>query len=322
MNDELKRLRKALTQIAEVAKFATESDDNPEECQDGELDGDSTDEKLVCTPKVMPKNLMLKAAKHAVSINPFNEPEIALMNLAIPDLEVTPLAIAVVTTKYWGPSPRTLTVSFMESTPADLRRRILGHMNAWSRTGCIRFAETAGTGQVRISRGSGGYYSYLGTDVLLIPRNRQTMNLQGFTMNTPDSEFYRVVRHETGHTLGCPHEHMRRALVARIDPQKAYAYFGGPPNNWSRSMVDQQVLTPLDERSLMATPADQTSIMCYQLPGSITRDGRPILGGRDINQSDYDFIGQVYPKVSRGFDQDIGQEGADEWELEEADLNV
>jgi hypothetical protein len=28
------------------------------------------------------------------------------------------------------------------------------------------------------------------------------MNLDSFTTSTPDSEFYRVVRHETGHTLG------------------------------------------------------------------------------------------------------------------------
>ena len=44
------------------------------------------------------------------------------------------------------------------------------------------------------------------------------------------------------------------------------------------------------------TPPDQTSIMCYQLPGSITRDGRPILGGPDINQTDYAFAGRIYPR--------------------------
>src|SRR5262249_9042974 len=136
-----------------------------------------------------------------------------------------PLQIAVVTSKYWGPTPRRLTVSFMESTPANLRTRIISHMNAWTQTACISFVETQGTGDVRISRGPGGYYSYLGTDILHIPRNRQTMNLQGFTMNTPEQEYKRVVRHETGHTLGFPHEHMRRALVARIDPAKAYPWF-------------------------------------------------------------------------------------------------
>lgn len=206
-----------------------------------------------------------------------------------------PLRMAVLTAKYWGPTPRRLTVSFMEPTPADLRRRILSHMNAWTRTGCIQFAITNGVGQVRISRGAGGYWSYLGTDILHIAPGRQTMNLQGFTMNTPESEYKRVVRHETGHTLGGPHEHMRRALVARIDPQKAYDYFLRT-QGWDKATVDAQVLTPLDEASLMSTPADQTSIMCYQLPGSITKDGQPIIGGTDINATDYTFIGRIYPK--------------------------
>ena len=75
---------------------------------------------------------------------------------------------------------------------------------------------------------------------------------------------------------------MRKELVARIDPQKAYDFFLRT-QGWNRTMVDQQVLTPLDQRSIIGTAADQTSIMCYQLPGLITRDGQPILGGEDIN---------------------------------------
>ena len=157
-----------------------------------------------------------------------------------------PLRIAVVTSKYWGPTPRQLTVSFMETTPADLRARIIQHMNAWNASSGLSFVETASGGQVRISRGGGGYWSYLGTDVLLIQKNRQTMNLQGFTMNTPESEYRRVVRHETGHSLGFPHEHMRAELVARIDPQKAYDYFWRT-QGWDRQTVDEQVLTPLPD---------------------------------------------------------------------------
>jgi len=125
---------------------------------------------------------------------------------------------------------------------------------------------------------------------LHIPANLPTMNLQDFSMATPDSEYNRVVRHETGHTLGFPHEHMRKDLVARIDREKAYQYFWDT-QRWDRTTVDQQVLTPLNERSLMGTPADQTSIMCYQVPAEITIDGEPILGGIDINETDYQFAG-------------------------------
>jgi hypothetical protein len=168
-------------------------------------------------------------------------------------------------------------------------------MNAWSCA--IQFVQTSGTGQVRISREGDGYWSYLGTDILHISTSRQTMNLQDFTMNTPDSEYKRVIRHETGHTLGFPHEHMRREIVARIDRQKAYDYFRRT-QGWSQSMVDQQVLTPLDEHSIFGTPTDQTSIMCYQLPGLITKDGNPVLGGTDINPTDRAFANRFYPTAA------------------------
>jgi hypothetical protein len=61
----------------------------------------------------------------------------------------------------------------------------------------VQFTETATDPQVRIGRDAGdGYWSYLGTDVLHIAAGERTMNLDSFTMNTADSEFYRVIRHE------------------------------------------------------------------------------------------------------------------------------
>jgi hypothetical protein len=90
---------------------------------------------------------------------------------------------------------------------------------------------------------------------------------------------------------------MRQELVARIDPQKAYAYFLRT-QGWDKTTVDEQVLTPLDQSSIMGTPPDQTSIMCYQLPGEITKDNEPIIGGLDINQTDYGFAVRIYPKTS------------------------
>jgi hypothetical protein len=122
------------------------------------------------------------------------------------------------------------------------------------------------------------------------------MNLEGFTMKTPESEFHRVVRHETGHTMGFPHEHMRKELVQKIDPEKAIAFFGAT-QGWSPDEVRQQVLTPIEESSLWGTPhADPRSIMCYQIPGSLTKDGKPIIGGKDIDKKDFTFAAKIYPK--------------------------
>lgn len=295
------RLREAIAKIAELAGTAVNGGDGDGLADDEAEAADGAEpaprgDAPGCVVKSLPRRLLVKAAATAVRVNPANGPVFGPLAALADGLAVSdPLRLAVVTAKYWGPSPRRLTVSFMETTPADLKARIISHMNAWTRTACISFVGTSGTGDVRISRGPGGYYSYLGTDILHIPKNRQTMNLESFTMRTPESEYKRVVRHETGHTLGFPHEHMRKALVARIDPAKAYKWFL-EKYGWDKATVDAQVLTALNEASLMGTPADQTSIMCYQLPGEVTKDGRPITGGLDINPTDYAFAGKLYPK--------------------------
>ena len=254
---------------------------------------------IACTLKSLPRGKFVEAAQRARAINPVNHPPVERMRGIVRGFSPTPMRIAVLTTKYWGPTGTNLTVGFLDTPPTDLRKRILMHMNAWGKTANVNFTESRSEPQVRIARQggrNGGYWSYLGTDILTISAGKATMNLEGFTMHTRDSEFFRVVRHETGHTLGCPHEHMRRQLVDKIDRRKAIKFFG-LTQGWSPEEVKQQVLTPLEEQSLLGTTvADETSIMCYDIPGSITKNGKPILGGDDINEMDAEFIGMLYPK--------------------------
>ena len=258
-------------------------------------------EYLVCTPKRLPKRMWIAAAERARAINPVNHPPLHRLRSIMPGFAPTKQRIAVVTTKYWGAHGVQLTVGFLDSPPRDLRARILENMNAWAPAVNVSFTETRTDPQVRIARvPNDGYWSYVGTDILSIPANEPTMNLEGFTMNTPESEFHRVVRHETGHTLGCPHEHMRKALVDKIDEKKAIKYFG-QTQGWTPTEVRQQVLTPLEEGSLLGTvDPDQNSIMCYQIPGTITKDGKPIIGGRDIGKKDYVFMATIYPPPAGG----------------------
>jgi Astacin (Peptidase family M12A) len=319
------QLRYTLRRIADLAANAAQ--DGPSDPPGNDVDGRhqagrkpyapalGNREPIVCTTKTLPTRLLVAAAATAKRIYPGNAPMVGPVALA--GLEPNPLRIAIVTKKYWGKQPRRFTVSFLEPAEQALRARILAHMNAWNRTTGISFAETQHDGDVRISFGPGGYWSYIGTDILHIPADRPTMNLEAFSMDTREEEYARVVRHETGHTLGFPHEHMRRQLVARLDKKKAYKYFLAT-QGWDKQTVDEQVLTPLDDASLMETPPDQTSIMCYQLPGSITIDGKPILGGVDINSTDYAFAAEQYPKAAapRDDDHDCGSVSSgpdDEW---------
>jgi hypothetical protein len=299
VQEQLRKALDAMTEAAEAVKAllatAREAAGGPEEAPAPEATPEG--EFIACTPKFLPKKLTIAAARTAVKENPVNAPLLhGPARAALRGVPLEPQHIALLTSKYWGPQQRQLTVSFMDSTPADLRDRIISHMNAWSTRCGISFAFTQGTGDVRISRGGGGYWSYLGTDVKHIPAGRQTMNLERFTMSTPESEYKRVVRHETGHTLGFPHEHMRKELVERLDPARVIAVFRRD-QGWDEKTVREQILTSLDERSIMATPADQDSIMCYSFSGEVTRDRKPIPGGLDINESDFAFAAKIYPRV-------------------------
>ena len=119
-------------------------------------------------------------------------------------------------------------------------------------------------------------------------------------MQTPESEYHRVVRHETGHTLGCPHEHMRKELVSEINVKKAITFYG-QTQGWNPQMVRLQVLTPIEESSLIGTVhTDANSIMCYQIPGVVTKSGKPIPGGLDIDKIDFNFMATIYPKPKSG----------------------
>jgi hypothetical protein len=251
----------------------------------------------------LPRDKWIEAADRAVQVNPANHPRLERLVRVMPEIQLDRSRIAVVTAKYWGTKGVKLTVGFIDTLPADLRKRILLHMNAWAKTANVQFKESKSNPQVRIARidqgDQAGYWSYVGTDILSIDHHAPTMNLQGFTMNTPESEFHRVVRHETGHTLGFPHEHMRRELVAKIDPKKAIDYFGAT-QGWSPEEVRQQVLTPIEEGSIRGTAhADPHSIMCYQIPGSITKNGQPIVGGLDIDKMDYKFAALIYAKPAK-----------------------
>jgi hypothetical protein len=265
----------------------------------GDVVSKDADGYIGCSIKVLPEDAWVPAARTAVTINPANAPATQMLALGASGQVIAPEHLALLTSKYWGGGGVTLTVGFLDSPPADLRKRIISHMNSWRRWSNVTFMETANSAQVRIARqggADGGYWSYLGTDILQIPANEPTMNLEAFTMNTPESEFHRVVRHETGHTLGFPHEHMRSEIVNRIDKNKAIAFFQAN-QGWTAQETTAQVLTPLDNSALMKTAkSDDRSIMCYGLPATIMKDSVAVPGGLDIDSLDAKFASTVYPK--------------------------
>jgi len=254
----------------------------------------------ICRPRSLSPDRMELAARRAVEINPSNRLARRTVEVVEDGRRGGPRRLAVVVDKKWPASGVRLSVSFLDNPSSALRTRILLHMNAWSKSANVLFSETKELGQVRIARlKDDGYWSLVGTDILGEDDDLPTLNLDGFTMKTSEAEFRRVVRHEAGHTLGFDHEHLRSEIVKQIVKTKAYAYFK-KHERWSRSETDEQVLTPLANKSLMGTTeADPLSIMCYDLPGSIMRNGKPVIGGSDINANDFAFAAKIYPKKKK-----------------------
>lgn len=245
-------------------------------------------EALCCVPVQLPEDQIQESIAIAYSFNPANR---------IPTEVAKPAHLAVLKTSYWGPKGVKLGVTFLESVSNEFKSMFLAHANAWAKSANIEFKNSS-QGEVRVTLTPGkGYWSYLGTDILSI-RSGPTMNLERFTVNTPVAEWKRVVRHEVGHTLGFPHEHMKKEIIDKIDVQKAYSYFQKNVG-WNKSMVDSQVLTPLNPSTLITTKgARENSIMCYQLPASIMKDGKAVTGGNDIDLVDYALAQKLYPRMN------------------------
>ena len=257
---------------------------------------------VVCVPKALTPPQLEIAVRRSIEINPDNA-------TASRTAERTPVGrrggqrrLALLVGSRWPASGVHLTVQFLDNPTKELRSRILLHMNSWNKTANVHFEETRDTGMVRIARldrpaDMAGYWSFVGTQILAIDKDQPTLNLEGFTMRTPEAEFRRVVRHEAGHTMGFEHEHMRAELIKKIDRRKCIAYFDRT-QGWTEEETVEQVLTPLSQKSIMATTeSDPLSIMCYEIPGDITKDGKPIRGGTDINSKDFAFAAKVYPKT-------------------------
>jgi hypothetical protein len=257
--------------------------------------------RIVCKPKSLTLDQAAVAARRSIDVNPANAETARTVERSAGGRRGGPRRLALLTGSRWPATGMKFTVQFLDNPSRGLRSKILAHMNAWSHSANVTFEETGGVGMVRIARldrpdDMAGYWSYVGTQILGIEAGQPTFNLDSFTLNTPDDEFFRVVRHEAGHTLGFEHEHMRKDLVEKIDRRKAIAYYRRECD-WSRQETIEQVLTPLDAETIMGTrESDPTSIMCYEIPAEITKNGRAIVGGTDITEKDFSFAAKIYPK--------------------------
>ncbi len=144
-----------------------------------------------------------------------------------------------------------------------------------------------------------GSWSYLGTDSNSFDHS---MHFGWFDNNTTDAEFRRTTIHEFGHALGLIHEHQNPVAGINWDKEAVYTYYAGPPNNWSRDQVDNNLFRRYETNVSNYSQYDPLSIMHYPIPAEHTLDRVAVGSNTTLSATDKSFIGTIYPFPDTGGD--------------------
>ena len=183
---------------------------------------------------------------------------------------------------------------------------------AWKDLGIgLDFSEAANRADAEIRVGfdqSDGSWSYVGRDVIdqaPDPAER-TMNF-GWDLTTPYG--WVTALHEIGHTLGLPHEHQNPKAGIVWNEQAVLDYFRGPPNNWTDSMIQWNILRKLNLSEVVGSSWDPASVMEYAFPAGLIEQppafqaGVPVATG--LSPVDIQEIRGFYPALAPATDPEL-----------------
>jgi hypothetical protein len=207
--------------------------------------------------------------------------------------------IALITGKKWQPG-RTLRVRFLDGDPV-VQTKIAAIAQQWTQYANIKLVfGNDPDAEIRISLQPGGSWSFLGTDALTISKNQPTMNYGWLKPDSSDQEYMGVVLHEFGHALGCIHEHQHPQAGIPWNRDAVYSYYMGPPNNWSKEQVDNNIFQRFGTEITQFSQYDRESIMHYSIPKELTIGGFEVPWNNQLSATDKNFIRETYPGIGVG----------------------
>lgn len=205
---------------------------------------------------------------------------------------------------------RPVTVCF-KGISTDLRRRIEGAARGWEfPKSSLRFDFGAEyklrdcvkgvPSDIRISSNGPGTWSLIGREAdLTRTSDAQTMNFSSSTSwSTMDmAKFRRIVQHEFGHAIGLYHEHQNpnASCVNQLRWDLIKATFSNLSEEYLRANFTAQISPAVKP---YATTFDDKSIMMYDLPANVLKDGASSSCFRvvnmEISRDDRAMIEQKY----------------------------
>jgi hypothetical protein len=252
----------------------------------------------ICVDRRLPPEREEAGLRAAVKEDPSNDFLGALkkMGAKAPPITGTPQGVGFYGKK-WSQN-KVLKVKFLEGE-RSVQQKVRKHALKWYGVVNIGFDFVeSGPAEIRITfNPQDGSWSYVGTDNLIIPQNRPTMNFGWLAPDSSEEEYSSVVLHEFGHALFMGHEHQSPAAGKIIDWDREQVIKDcWEKLGWSAQQVNEQILTRYDKKLTVHTEPDVKSIMMYPFPAHWNKKGIGTPWNTALSDLDIEFMKKHYPK--------------------------